>query len=405
MAVPVGMPELGMYMQEGTVARWLKGQGERVGKGEPLVEVASDKVTFAVEALSEGVVHISEPEGAVVPVAGIIGYILAPGETPPGAPGQAAPQAPSALSQVPSTQIELAPEAPSFVKASPLARKLAQEKGVDLAQVKGSGPGGRITEADIEAYLAQKEAAPTPVMAPPPPAPVAPAPSTARTIPLTGARGIIAERMYQSLREAAQITYTAQVDAGELVALREKLLAQGDKLGARISYNDILVLICARALKDYPIFNSTIRDNAIHIIEEINIGVAVAVDDSLLVPVVRNADKKSILEISREISSLVERARNHTLKVDDIRGGSFTLSNLGAFGVDVFTAILNPPESAALGVGRIREAPVAVKGQVVVRPITELSLTTDHRVADGAPSGLLLKRITELIENPSLLLT
>jgi pyruvate dehydrogenase E2 component (dihydrolipoamide acetyltransferase) len=275
---------------------------------------------------------------------------------------------------------------PPMILASPMARRLAKEHGVDLAEVTGTGSGGRITEKDVLAFVEARE------KAPPPAAP-------ARAIPFIGMRQMIAERMTQSLQTMAQVTIHAEVDATELVRLREQLKEEFD-----LTYTDLLVKAVAKALKVHPILNAALVGDEIHLLGEIHIGVAVALEEGLLVPVVRDAARKTLQEIAQETRRLAQGAREGTLTVDEVTGSTFTVTNLGAYGVDGFTPIINPPEVAILGVGQIVDKPAIHDGQIVPRSIMVLSLTIDHRIVDGAPGAEFLRTVREILESPYRLL-
>jgi len=290
------------------------------------------------------------------------------------------------------------------VLISPVARKMAEEHAIDITRVTGSGPGGRIVREDIEKAIAAKEAAP---------AAAAPAPAAApgekrvkRTIPLTGMRGTIAQRMHQSLAIAAQLTVIGEIDMAEIVRLRNNLVAQESVIGTRITYTDILVYAVARILKNHPMINASVDGNEIKQWEDINIGVATALEEGLIVPVVKNADRKTLTEISKEIKALAEKARSGKLSGEEISGGTFTLTNLGAVGSGwtFETAVINQPESAILRVGGITDRAVVRDGQIVARPIMTYSLTYDHRVIDGAVAAMFMSSLVRALENPTLLL-
>jgi|DewCreStandDraft_1066081.scaffolds.fasta_scaffold00173_33 pyruvate dehydrogenase E2 component (dihydrolipoamide acetyltransferase) len=431
MPSPLTMPQLGITMTEGKITRWLKREGDTVVAGEPVCEIETDKISTTVEATTAGTLgRILVPEGASAPVAAPIALILAPGEAlegpagatpaespmapaPPARPGaEPAAHAATALA-APAAASATAPVEAERIRATPLARRLAEELGVDLRTVRGSGPGGRIVEADVRRAAAQR-AAPA---APPPTAPTAPAapppaaPAIARTLPLTGMRRTIARRMLESLQQSAQLTLTTEADATELVAARARLAedwqavarAQGQEARGP-SYNDLLIKLCARALTEHPMLNARLSGEQIELLAEIHIGLAVALDDGLIVPVVRNAHQKDLRQIAAETAELVQRARAGTLTLDDITGGTFTITNLGMYDVDFFTPILNPPECAILGVGRIVDRLVPSPAGPVTRKFIPLSLTFDHRIVDGAPAARFLQRIKQLIEDPVLAL-
>lgn len=391
------MPKLGMAMTAGAVVKWIRRDGESVKKGDPLVVVMSKKITFQVQAPSDGIVHHLAREKESRPVGGIIGYILAPGEAMPEvapvpvtAPVEALPPAapaPAAAALAGAAPAAAAPAAPPpevrapEILASPVARRLAREHGVDLVQVKGTGAGGRITERDVLAFVEARRA----------PAPIP-------SVPFAGVRQAIAQRMMESLQTTAQVTLVTEADVTETVELRERLRGRFD-----LTYTDIVVKAVARALRDHPLLNATLAGEEIQVLPEIHIGVAVALEDGLIVPVVRDADRKSLQEVAGETRRLAEGARAGTLTVDEVTGGTFTVTNLGMFEVDGFTPIINPPEAAILGVGRIVEKPAVWRGEIVRRSLMTLSLTFDHRLVDGAPAAAFLRRVKELVETPALI--
>lgn len=374
MAVQIVMPKLGMAMTEGEVVKWLKEDGAQVAKDEPVVQVMSKKITYEVKAPQAGVLRQAVLPKQKVPVGAVIGYITAPGEEVP-----VTPAAPAAAA---------GPTAQAEVLATPMAKRLAREHGIDLREVRGTGPGGRIQESDVLAYLEQRRQAPAAPEAPP----------AARVIPFTGMRRAIAERMTESLQTMAQVTITTEADVTGLVEFVDRLKTRAD-----ISYTAVLVKAVAAALKQHPILNSTLVGDEIRLLDEINIGVGVALDEGLIVPVIRNADRLSLAEIDRELKRLAAAARAGTLTVDEVTGSTFTISNLGMYGVDAFTPIINPPEVAILGVGRITEKPAVYRGQVAVRSLMTLSLTFDHRVVDGAPAAAFLQTLAGMLAQPALI--
>ncbi len=432
MPTQIIMPKLGMAMTEGTVVKWLKQDGEQVAKGEPVVVVMSKKITYTVESPASGILRIVASPKETRAVGGVIGFILAPGEPMPEVE-VAPPPPPEAV----AVEVRAAapapapppPEAPREIRASPAARRLARELGVDISRVRGSGPEGRITEADVRAYYEQQQQ----VQATPLARRIAeeegldlsqirgsgpggriteedvlralegrkvPAAAPPKVIPFTGMRQAIAERMTESLHSMAQLTLTVKADVTELVGLREVLSARWN---TRLSYTDFLVKAVALALREHPILNSTLIGEEIVIHDEIHIGVAVALEDGLIVPVVRNADRKSLVEIHQTVQDIAERARQGTISVDEVTGSTFTITNLGMYGIDAFTPIINPPEVAILGVGRIFEELAPLGGQVAVRSRMVLSLTIDHRVVDGAPGAAFLQTVARFLEHPALM--
>ena len=284
---------------------------------------------------------------------------------------------------------------------SPLARRLAKELGVDLSQVVGSGPGGRIVKQDVERVAAAQEA---PAAAPP----------AGEVVPFRGMRRTIGERMHESLQTMAQLTITTEVDMTEAVTLREQLIEKWQSEGLRPTYTDLVLKAAAFALTEHPRVNATLDGESIRILSEVHVGLAVSLDEGLIVPVVRDADKKSLKQIAAETSDLSEKARANALTVDDVTGGTFTVTSLGMYGVDTFTPIVTPRQAAILGVGRIREVPAFAPSDrsplgtgaaaVVRRSVMDLSLTFDHRLVDGAPAAQFLGRVRALLERPYLLL-
>ena len=421
MATQVRMPQLGLTMTEGLIGRWLKREGDPVAKGEPLYEVETDKVVNEVESPASGVLRrILVPEGGSAPVQGLIAIIAEPGETLPAAERESE-QRPGADGQttgatVGSTAVEGAPAAapPGRVFVSPRARKLAEEQGIDLLSVRGSGPGGRIMEKDVARAVAERTQTQPTTAAVPSAAPAAPVQEAGlpgmgiageyRAVRMTGMRRTIAERMSRSQATTAHVTLTAEVDMGEAAKLREQASAEWAKTQRpKLTYTDVVVKAVARALRDHRRINSTLADGEIREQREINVGVAVALDEGLIVPVIRNADERSLSEISQALRDLAERARKGMLSAEEVTGGTFTVTNLGMMGVEVFTPIINWPECAILGIGRIADRPVVRGGQVTVRPTAWLSLTFDHRIVDGAGAAAFLARVRELLESPYLL--
>lgn len=433
MATEVVMPRMGLTMEEGTVVRWLKREGEVVKAGEILLEIETDKVTAEVEARVEGVLgKILVAEGETVPIGTPIALILGAGEALPeavsAAGGKTAPQtAPEvAGGAAPPTALPVT----NKVRASPAARRAARQLGVDLSQVSGRGPLGRILESDVRRFVeSQKppEKRLTPVAARMATqlgidlsavqgsgprgairkadllAAVAAVPPAAEGEweEVRGPRKLMAERMTLSFSTAPHFYLMAEADATNLVALRERLLPKVEaRTGLRLTYTDLLVLFVSRALVEHPRLNAAWEEGRIRHNSAINIGIAVDTEQALMVPVIHAADKLSLSEIVQRRASLVEKARGGKLSLDEVSGGTFTLSNLGTFRVDLFNAVLNPPQAAILAVGRIREAVVPVQGQASVRSLIGLSLTCDHRVLDGAVGARFLERVIEMIEDP-----
>ena len=424
MAAEIKIPRVGMAVADATIIEWQFKEGDQVGENQVVVVIETEKVRTEVESPAAGFLHIIANEGDTAPAGQVIGLLAetkeelakVQKETPAGKPAEAAKAAEPAAAEAPKAEVAPPKEAAPAggegerVRISPVARKLAEEHAIDIAQVKGTGPGGRIVREDIEKAIADKGAAPVPAPAAAPPAAAPVEVSGERkvkqTIPLTGMRGTIAERMHQSLSISAQLTTMGEVDMSEIVRLRNNLVAQESTLGTRITYTDILVFAIARLLQNNPKINASIIGKEIKIWEDINIGVATALEDGLIVPVVKHANQKPLAEVSKEIKALVEKARENKLSGDDISGGTFTLTNLGALGSGwtFETAIINQPESAILRVGAITDRAVVRDGQIVARPIMTYSLTYDHRVVDGAVAAKFISSLISALENPTLLL-
>jgi pyruvate dehydrogenase E2 component (dihydrolipoamide acetyltransferase) len=407
MATPVLLPKLGLTQDEGTVVRWLRPEGSRVTKGEPLFEVLTEKATLEVESPATGVLlRILVPEGATVPVATPIAVIGEPGEEIPPAPGAGVSVAPAAGAASPAVEGSAAPGAPPSpprgrVRISPRARALAEAAGLDVSTLVGTGPDGRIVERDVQRALEERAArgGAAPAAQPAPASPAASAGVSARM------RAVIARRMVESLRESAQLTLTTEVDMAEAARMRDEVAPELERReGVRPTYTDLVIRATALALREHPAVNARWEGEGIRRLEEIHIGVAVALDEGLLVPVLRHADRMSLAQIARAVRELSERARALRLRPEEMQGSTFTVTNLGMYEIDAFTPILNPPESGILGVGRVVRRPVAVGERVEVRPTVVLSLTFDHRVVDGAPAAQFLQRVKHILEHPYLLL-
>ena len=370
MPVEVVMPKFGLTMQEGTIQQWFKAEGEAIKAGEPLFEVETEKVLYEVESPANGTVaKLLYPLESKVPCANVVAVIAVPGEDAAAVAAAYAAKASSVVAQRARTSAPPAQRTAAAVTgaivATPAARKSAKERGIDLTTVKGTGPGGRITREDVEAAAA--------------------APASQETA-LHGMRKSIAERMFKSLQSTAQLTITTEVDVTPLVARREQLKKQFD-----LTYTDMLIEVVARALVAHPRLRVTAEGDVIQRHDEINVGIAVALEEGLIVPVVRHADQKSLQQIAEESRVLAEKARAGSLSVDDVSGGIFTITNLGMYGVDAFTPIINQPQIAILGVGRIVQKPAVHDGQIAVRSMMVLSLTFDHRIVDGAPAAAFLQ--------------
>lgn len=400
MPIEVTMPKFGLTMHEGTLQRYFKTAGDAVKAGEPIYEVETEKVLYEVESPASGILACwLHPEGDIVECGGLVALIAASGEDAAaiaaGSSNHAARPSAPAASAAPPDAIAPAADSPADGRraVSPVARKLASELKVDLARVTGTGPGGRITREDVERAAREGSASPAsaPATSPTSIAAEAPAKPRLRSLPMRGMRKTIAARMHQSLRETAQLTITSEADVTAAVELRSRLTREFD-----FTYTDMLIHAAARALMRHPRMNSRLADDAIISITEINLGMAVALDEGLIVPVVRDADRKSLRAIAVETKDLAERARTNKLKIDDVSGGTFTITNLGGFGVDAFTPILNLGETGILGVGRISEKPAIYRGEIARRSMLTLSLTFDHRIIDGAPAAAFLQTVIDI---------
>lgn len=434
MAVRVLMPKGSDTMTEGKVLKWLKREGETVADGDAIVEIETDKVDMEVEALGAGVLRkIVVEEGKTVPVGELLAVIgkveedigallkdaaaatLAPGDggaaKAPAPEKTATPTAspPAMPPPPPAPAVPPRPEAPpGRVLASPLARRVAKELGIDLARVKGSGPGGRIVREDVERAGARPSslsapAAPrpaTPVVPPRPPlSPVVPGGPEFRDEPLTSMRKTIAIRLAQSLGPIPHFYLTLEVDMRGAKELRESANLLDPEL--KLSYNDIIVKACAAALRLHPEVNASFQGEAIRYHNRIHVGIAVAVDNGgLITPVVRDCDRKTLQQISREAKDLIARARQRKLRPDEYTGSTFSVSNLGMMGIDEFSAVINPPESAILAVGAVVEKPVVVDGRIEAGHRCRMTLSCDHRIVDGATGAKFLQTLKKILETP-----
>lgn len=415
MAIKFGMPSLGHTMEKGKVLEWLKQEGDAVAKGEPLLVVETDKVVTEVEAPADGVVlkivvspEEERPIGATLALLGEAGEALSAvelqqllgDETAPAAPAPtAAPTAPAARPAVAPLQ-----KTGGRVKISPIARKLAAEHGLDTTTIQGSGPGGRIGKDDVLRALEAARAAPTSAPSTTPiatPAAAAAQQPIAQTIPLTGMRGRVAERMLQSWNTIPRVTEVMQVDMSPTVAFRDAMLGQWEQqYGLRISLNDMMAKAVALALKRHPRLNATLVHKTVQVYDTVNLGVAVNLDEGLIVPVIRQAERKDLGQIAAESRALAAKARSGRLQLDEISDGTFTITNMGMTGIDLFTPIINPPQVAILGVGMIQRRPVVVGDALAIRPSVYLSLVFDHRALDGVPAANFLQTLQQLLSRP-----
>jgi pyruvate dehydrogenase E2 component (dihydrolipoyllysine-residue acetyltransferase) len=419
MSSQVTLPRLGQGMESGTIVRWLKSEGDQVEKGEPLYELDTEKVTQEVEADSSGVLlKILAGEGKEIEVGKAIAVIGEEGEDVPDAEPEAKEEKDETEVAEGEDQEEAEPEedrepaaaeakaepepaaAPAEanggrVKASPLARRIARERGIDLRSLRGTGPEGRIVAEDVE----RAEAAPAAAAAASAAAPA----GEVEVIPLTGMRKTIARRMTEAWEAPAfQITMTADMSAA--IRLREGLVARMAEGDAKPTYSDILTKVCAVALMRHRAVNALFAGDEIHLQPTANVGMAVAVPNGLLVPVLRSCETKTIPQLAAERADLVQRTREGKLKQEDLEGGTFTISNLGMFGVERFVAVLNPPQAAILAVGAIEERAVVRDGELAARPVMEMTLSCDHRSVDGATASEFLRTVKQFLEEPGLAL-
>lgn len=396
----ITMPKMSDTMEEGKVIRWLKHEGDQVSEGEPIAEIETDKANVEMEAFDSGVMkQLMAKEGDSIPV----GQPIAELE---GAEA-AAPPVTAAPPEAPAPPVEERAPAPEELfeeermRVSPVARRMAEEHGIDLSKIKGTGPNGRIVESDVENYIRQIQA-PAPPPAPeiaPPPTPAAPAmevPTEERE--LSKMRKTIAERMGRSKQTAPHFYVTSEIEMDWASRLRDELNA--DESQPRISFTDLVIKASALALTQFPEINASYSEGKLLVHKDINIGMAVAIENGLIVPVVHNADKKSLRQIAAETKELARRARENNLRASDYVGGTFTVSNLGMFDAEDFISIINPPESASLAVGTIREVPVVADGEIAVSKRMKATISADHRVLDGAVAARFMQEFKRRLESP-----
>ncbi|MBW2237627.1 MAG: 2-oxo acid dehydrogenase subunit E2 [Deltaproteobacteria bacterium] len=439
MSVNIKMPKLGMTMKEGKISKWYKNEGDSVEKGEDLFEIETEKITNSVECSANGILfQIVFPAGTTVPVGTILAIVAEAGEQPeriegiqvgevveveadPSKKSEAASKpaektrvlaTPAARRLAKELSVELAmvqgtgsggrikefdvlkfyEEGPPAPRITPLAMEIAKQEGLDIFKIKGTGEGGKITKEDVERTLAAEKGVPEE------------APSEVTVIPMKGIRKVIADNMHASLQNTAQLSTFTEVDVTEMVRFRNLVREEYKKEEVKISYNDIIIMATAYALKRHPSMNSTLVGDEIILHNAVHMGIAVALKEGLIVPKLRYADKKSLLQIAKEARELAGKARKGVLGIDEVTDGTFTITNVGMFGMDGFTPIINPPETGILGVGRVVEKPAVVNGEVVIRQMMTLSLTFDHRVVDGAPAMTFLKDLARYLQEPMLML-
>lgn len=431
MAIDVCMPRLSDTMEEGRILKWLKQPGDRIEVGDIIAEVETDKADMEMEALDEGVlIEILVPEGGTVPVGGVMARLGAADEVVAADSTAPAPTAENGIAEPPPPEPTVSPPVPTpapkvrelreiraqrepppieetgRLLASPVVRRMAQELRLDLSQVPGSGPGGRIVKRDLEAYTASQAPLDATVESqaesqaePQPEARIPAGPAPATREPFSRMRATIAKRMSESMREAPHFYLTAEINMSEAVRLRTALKAS-NRVTEDVTYTHLLMKAVAIALARHPRLNASFGGDAREYQEHINIGLAVSLDDGLLVPVLHNCDSLSLLEIAAQATALVERARSGKPRAEDLTGGTFTISNLGMLPIDHFTAIINQPQGAILAVGAIKERPVARDGQVTIASTMLVTLSCDHRILDGMTGGQFLQELKSLLENP-----
>ena len=436
MATKIIMPKQGLQMTEGTIGKWLKQEGEAVALGEPLFEMETDKLSITIDSAAEGILlKILHPDGDIVPIAEVIAYIgqsgeiiemEGPGSNPPSS--QSETRAESGLQTQPGRPSLEAGSQKSRIFATPRAKWRAEQQGVDYTQISGSSPEGWIIERDILSASSQKTSPLArrvsalhdvpllgitgtglrgKVMADDVRASLTTPPVTAEdrlqdtVMPMSNMRRLIAERMMESLHGMAQATHRIEADMSACARLRDELMA----LDVKISYNDLVIRCTAKALREHPMMNAAMGEGQILYKSAIHIGMAVATDKGLLVPVIPHTDQMSLQTLARYTQDLARRTKEGGIQPDELAGGTFTVSNLGMYGLDQFTAIINAPEAGILAVGAVKERPVALSGGgIAARPTLWLTLTYDHRIVDGAPAALFLARVKALLEHPALLL-
>jgi pyruvate dehydrogenase E2 component (dihydrolipoamide acetyltransferase) len=426
MSVEIVMPRLSDSMEEGTILRWLKSPGDSVELGEELVEIETDKANMVYEAPAGGtLIEVVAEENATLPIGEVIARVGEAGEAPAGDGAAKAKQpesseSPDAAPASPASAPEQATAAPppeaappagadGRVKASPIARRIARERGLDLAGLAGSGPGGRIVKADVERAI---EAGPAPAQAPaaPPAAQAGPTPGAAErpetakgsvnVEELTKLQSTVARRMAESKATAPHFYLSVEADMTRAVEARKRLKASAGEGEVVPSFNDMVVKACAIALREHPRANGAYRDGRLELYSRINVGVAVAARDALVVPTVFDADLKGLRQIATETRALAERVREGTVTPPELSGGTFTVSNLGMFGISSFSAVINPPQAGIVAVGAIAEKPVVRDGEIAVGHVMPMTLACDHRILYGADGARFLDRIRNLLEEP-----
>jgi len=409
MPLDVVMPKLGLTMTEGLLVEWKKNEGDPVKKGEVLFVLETEKVTYEVESPEDGVlgrivIHANE----TVPVGAVVAYLLLPGESAADLVAAAGPAVGPAATDTPPSESAAEGEPAerltrvaedSRIKASPLARKMARAHNVDLLTLHGTGPGGRIIREDVEKALREVRTE-APKMAAP-----SAEPAAVRLAPFTGMRRAIAKKMMASKVETAQTYMSNTVDTSHIVAFRKVLLPHiQEQADVRVTITDIMMKITGAAILRHPIINTRWTDKGVLYLADVHMGMAMALDEGLIVPVIRDINRKGLAQIAKDRVELIRKGKANQFLPDDISGSTFTLSAMGMFGIEHFTANINVPENAILAVGAIIDKPVVVDGQIAIRPMMNVTLSYDHRAIDGAEAGKFMRTLTAFIENPVLIL-
>lgn len=415
MTIEVTMPQMGADMVEGTLVRWLKGVGDRVERGETIAEIETDKATVELEAFQSGtILELVAREGDVVPVGDVIAVLGEPGEVPPEVERRPVPPPakreiePEVKAAARRVEPEKAPSGAAVgddgrIRISPVARKIAREGGIDIRSLKGSGPDGRVLRRDVEAALAAREASAGRATAGVAAGAAAPAPAAVgEPVELGKMRRAIAHRMSLSKQTQPHYYLTLDIDMTDALAFRAQLNA-GLAEGHRVTINDLIVKACALALERHPKFNAAFREDGLEMHERVNICIGIALEEGLIAPAVLDCQAKSLGRIAQETKGLVERARAGKLTAAEYGEGTFTITNLGAYGVETLIGIINPPQAAILGVGSVMPKPVVRDGEVVVRQVMKVALSADHRVTDGVEGARFIAEIRGILEQPATL--
>jgi pyruvate dehydrogenase E2 component (dihydrolipoamide acetyltransferase) len=399
MSAPIILPQWGMGMNDGEVIKWLKAVGDPVAKGDQLVEIESSKVNAEVEATADGTLgRIDVEEGRGVDVGTVLGYLLEAGDSesdlPDVAPVVGSASTPAPIVAQPAAAPAATPKGGKQI-VTPRARRLAKQMGVDLAGVIGTGPSGRVTEDDVRADSEAGSGSGAVAAASLPESAV----PVKEVVKLAGLRGTIARRMSESAA-IPRVTLSTTADVTDAIAFQRELVGEWREHRIRPQYQDLVIAAVAKALKEMPIANAHLVGDEVRIFDEVNVGVAMAIPEGLLVPVIKNADQKSLLDIALEVRDLAKKVKSNTLSIDEMTNGTFSITNLSSYNIEMFDPLLNPPEIGILGVGTVDKQPAVVDGEVAVRSIANLNLAFDHRAWDGAPAAEFVRSVAKLLSNP-----